>query len=95
MGLLGFVIARVRGASMEPGLPDGSFALFRRRKAVKRGDVILVDHPEFGLIVKRVHVVSRSGLFHLEGTGKLSTDRSRLGGVERDRIKGKLLFKIL
>lgn len=79
---------------MEPKLPAGSFALFRRPKAVKRGDIVLVDHPEFGLIVKQVHVVSRSGLYHLEGTGKLSTDRSKLGGVERDRIKGSLLFRL-
>ncbi|MEM9501376.1 MAG: S24/S26 family peptidase [Pseudomonadota bacterium] len=94
MGFLDFTLVRIEGQSMEPMLPHGSFALFRSRKAVERGDVVLVDHPEFGTIVKRIYTVSRHGRCHLEGTGRFSTSRRELGSVERARIKGVLLAKL-
>lgn len=80
---------------MEPMLPHGTIALFRRRKAVDRGDVVLVEHPEFGVIVKRIYTVSLQGRYHLEGIGRFSTSRKKLGSVEREQIKGILVTKLL
>lgn len=79
---------------MEPLLPDGSFALFRAVKSVKRSDVVLVDHPEFGLIVKQVYAVSMDGTVGLRGLSHKSTSARRLGNVELDRIVGRMVARL-
>ena len=92
--MFGFKIARIDGRSMEPMLTDGSFALFRRAKAVEQGDVILVDHEEFGLIVKQAAKVSPEGKIALIGISPESTSSQRLGCVEFDRVIGKMVARI-
>ena len=95
MSLLGFTFARIAGASMEPALPDGSIALFRARKRVEQGDVVLVDHPEFGLIVKRVRAVDEDGGAWLEGSSPASTSADKLGRVAAEQIRGTLLLRLI
>ncbi|MEM6476048.1 MAG: S24/S26 family peptidase [Pseudomonadota bacterium] len=94
MSLFGFTFARIRGDSMEPMLPSGSLALFRARKRVERGDVVLVDHPEFGVIVKRARDVGEDGSVALEGTSPASTSPERLGRVERSRVQGVMVRQL-
>ncbi|MEM9310705.1 MAG: S24 family peptidase [Pseudomonadota bacterium] len=94
MSLFGFTIARIAGASMEPVLPDRSLALFRAKQSVGRGDVVLVDHPEFGVIVKRARAVEPDGGAWLEGTSTASTSAERLGRVGPDRIQGVLVMRL-
>lgn len=94
MSLFGFTIARIRGGSMEPMLPSGSIALFRARRSVVRGDVVLVDHPDFGLIVKRANMVDEDGTVALEGTSPASTSAERLGSVKFANVKGVLVRRL-
>lgn len=80
-------------------LPFRSFALFRRVRGVKRGDIVLVDHPRFGLIVRRVTAVSRTGRVALRGMGSgmarsSSIGSHALGSVDHDRIVGRLALKM-
>jgi len=79
---------------MEPMLPNKSLALFRSRKGVERGDVILADHPEFGVIVKKVAAVSKQGRYALEGTSRHSTSPRRLGSVDPDRVHGVMVMRL-
>ena len=51
---LGWSLVRVRGRSMRPCLEHGDFALFRRARRYAVGDVVLVEHPALGRIVKAV-----------------------------------------
>ncbi|MEO1489461.1 MAG: S24/S26 family peptidase [Pseudomonadota bacterium] len=92
--MFGFCITRIYGHSMQPLLRDKSFALFRAVKRVKRGDVVLVDHPEFGMIVKSVSTVSRTGQVGLRGLSKSSTTSYRLGLVDHSRVKGRLVMRL-
>ncbi|MEM8593052.1 MAG: S24/S26 family peptidase [Pseudomonadota bacterium] len=92
--MLGWKLARISGGSMEPLLPDGSFALFRAVKRVKRSDVVLVDHPEFGVIVKKVHAVSFNGRIALRGISMRSTSARQLGQVDPDRVLGRLALRM-
>ena len=92
MGLFGFTFVRISGHSMEPMLPADTIALFRTRKRVERGDVVLADHPEFGLIVKRVREVGERGALALEGLSPASTSAERLGSVEPAAIRGSLVW---
>lgn len=79
---------------MEPHLNEGSLALFRRCKAVARGDIVLVEHPQFGTIVKKVSAVGRRGNIHLRGTSRHSTSARELGSVPRSAVAGVMLFKL-
>lgn len=92
--MFGWTLARISGASMHPLLPDGSFALFRAVKSVKRSDVVLVDHPRFGIIVKKVSAVSINGRIGLRGISSASTPSRELGHVEPDCVLGRMAFKI-
>lgn len=94
MALLGFTIVRVDGVSMGSVLPHRTLALFRRRRRVTKGDIVLVEHPEFGTIVKCVAEVSKTGSYLLRGTSPASTSQKRLGSVEGEHIKGVLVFRI-
>ena len=95
MSVLGFTLARISGVSMEPMLTDGSVALFRRPLfracQAERGDIVLVDHPDFGVIVKRVRSVGADGAVALEGTSPASTPASMLGSVNSERLRGVLV----
>ncbi len=93
--MFGWKLARIAGRSMEPKLPNNSIALFRRRKGVTRGDVVLVDHPEFGIIVRKVSAVGREANIHLRGTSRQSTSQERLGKVAPDRIMGTLVLRVV
>lgn len=94
MALFGLTIARVTGPGMEPKLPHGSVALFRRRNKTKRGDVVLVEHPEFGRIVKQVSAVGRKGNVHISSTSRGGESSQELGSVPRANVLGVLKFKL-
>ncbi|MGB3457108.1 MAG: S24/S26 family peptidase [Litorimonas sp.] len=66
--MFGFKLYRVRGNSMVPTLSHGDVLLLRRRGA-RRGDVVVVEHPRHGIIVKRI---GPDG--HLSGDGPDSSD---------------------
>lgn len=83
------------GRSMEPRLPDGSITLFRRCKRVKRGDIVLVDHPEFGVVISKVSTVGRMGKVYLRGISRCSASRRRLGGVPMSTVRGILVMRLL
>lgn len=73
MGVFGLSLYRVRGASMAPTLNSGDVLILRARAAAA-GDVVVVTHPRFGTLVKRL---GRDGRLH--GDGADSTDAERLG----------------
>jgi len=93
MNLFGLRIMRVEGASMEPLVPADSFAVFRPTRRAKPGDVVLVDHPRFGRIVKSIRDVDADGI-SLSGQSKFSVSTARLGKVRPDRVIGKMIHLI-
>ena len=65
---------------MAPSIPFKSLALFRSVKRVGRDDTLLVDHPERGLVVRRVSAVSMNGRVGLRGVR-----RSAIGLQQKSR----------
>ncbi|MEO1306192.1 MAG: S24/S26 family peptidase, partial [Pseudomonadota bacterium] len=72
--MLGWSLIRVTGSSMRPMLEPGAFAVFKKSRAYAAGDVLLVDHPRFGTIVKRAADVGEKTLW-LEGANATSLSR--------------------
>lgn len=76
---------------MLPGLQPGSYALFRRSRGYGVGQTVLVDHPQFGRIVKRISDVSEQGV-SLHGTSQFSTSSEALGVVPSSTLMGRLVW---
>lgn len=91
--MLGWSLIRVTGESMYPVLKPGSFAVFRRQAKYEDGDVLLVNHPRFGKIVKRALDVGAKTLW-LEGANTNSLSRETMGPIEPNQVQGKLVYQI-
>ncbi|BES70170.1 hypothetical protein RE428_11880 [Marinobacter nanhaiticus D15-8W] len=88
---------KVTGHSMLPALADGDFVLAFRcaRQALEAGDRVVVDHPEFGRIIKRVDRILPGGDLNISGDNPaMSTHSERLGQIPRERVAGKVLMVI-
>ena len=75
---------------------DGDYAIARcltQTAPVSVGEVVEVDHPDLGVIVKQVSAIE-AGRVRLRGTGTLSTDTVHLGTVTRSRLVSRLLWRI-
>lgn len=68
-----FRLFRVKGPSMAPTLSAGDIVVLRQRSA-KTGEIVVVDHAEFGTIIKRI-----DGNGNLSGDGPASTSATELG----------------
>jgi len=88
-------IAKVRGASMRPTLAPGDYIIITKARvqSLHAGFVLLVDHPEYGIIVKRVKSVTDSFL-RLEGDSSESTASEDMGDVPLEYIKGRVRWAI-
>ena len=78
---------------MYPMLSPGAFAIFKRSAPYRDGDVLLVEHPRFGRIVKRAIDVGAQTLW-LEGANTKSLSKETMGPIERTRVQGKLVYQI-
>ncbi|MEL6212607.1 MAG: S24/S26 family peptidase [Pseudomonadota bacterium] len=84
-GLRDWRIIKVAGVSMAPALNDGDFVIAEAGVSVgalSDGDIVVVDHPRFGAIVKAIGPVDGSGRRRLYGVSDRSTPADALGYVE-------------
>ena len=88
-------IKKVKGHSMEPDLNDGDYivvlSLFLNR--LRLDDWVVIQHPQFGNIVKQICGVSSEG-YKVKGLSKYSTDTESLGVIRQNMIRGKVLLRI-
>ena len=88
-----FEIVKVRGMSMHPTLAPGDYLILTKARSqmkhLRAGFVVVVDHPKFGIIVKRI---KSRGANHIRliGDGTTSTDSDRLGDIRLSWIKGRV-----
>ena len=88
-----FRLVRIVGDSMAPDLPNGAYALFRKTRDLREGHTVLVDHPDFGRIVKRIGKIDPAGVT-LQGTDPRSTSSERLGCVPLSAIRGRYWLRL-
>jgi signal peptidase I len=92
----------VAGTSMRPTLEPGDWALAISVRSVRRGDIVVVEHPErpgFELVKRVVHIsgdVAPDGRllmdeFWIEGDEPGgSTDSRRFGPVPIERVRARV-----
>lgn len=79
---------RVRGRSMLPTLHDGDYVIGRRfhagRSHLTSGQVVCVDHPHLGWLIKRTGVLTDGGV-ELLSDGQ--TGNEHLGFIQQADIR--------
>lgn len=83
-----FRLYRVKGPSMAPTLSVGDIVVLRRRPA-KVGEIVVVDHAEFGTIIKRIDANGK-----LSGDSPASTSVTELGPYDPATRVGVAVIKI-
>ena len=95
MGLFGWTIVLVDSRRMGRVLPHRSLAVFRRKRKVCKSDIVLIKHPEYGTMVKKVAAVTINGRYSLRGASPDAASEQRLGVVEGRYIKGTLVGRLI
>lgn len=90
---------KVTGDSLYPTFRQGDFVLISkipfRFKKPKEGDVIVFEHPIYGVMIKRISQVLEDGkLFYVLGTDEFSVDSRQFGAVKRGALLGKVIWHI-
>lgn len=93
--MLGFHIYRIEGDSMLPVLKAGDYILtFKLFGGLKEGDVVVVRHPLYGIIVKRIITFSADGFLWLCGESRASLSPEQIGWVDPACVLGRRLCVI-
>lgn len=88
-------IFKIRGASMWPYLSGGDFVIACRFFfRIRPNDIVIVDHPVYDRMIKRVADISSDKSLWLQGDNKASVTSQQMGWVSLEWVKAKVLFSI-
>lgn len=90
---------KVSGDSLSPVIREGDFVLISKipffLTTLRVGDVIVLDHPVYGVLIKRIdRVLEQGAAFFVIGAGEFSVDSRRFGPVRRELVVGKVIAHI-
>ncbi len=94
MTLFGLKIWKVTGHSMFPRIPQHSYVLvghWYSFKKIKPNQTILINHPEYGLLIKTVAIIDKNNLIWCKGENASSIAVEKLGPVSNKQIIGRVL----
>ncbi|MEW5828633.1 MAG: S26 family signal peptidase [Chloroflexota bacterium] len=93
-----FRILKITGDSMSPEFEDGDFVLIATIPAffrsLKAGDAVVFRHAGYGTLIKKIERVAEGGDLIVAGTQAESLDSRRLGPISKDRVRGKVIWRI-
>lgn len=88
-------LIKVQGQSMAPQLHDGDYVFISRLfLSLKVGDVVVVDHFLYGIIIKKVVHVAPDGQLWLCGEHPTSLESERIGWLSPRRVLGKVIGRV-
>ena len=91
--MLGFHLSKVTGVSMSPQVPDNSYILvvpWLRIRSLKKGQLLSINHPKYGNIIKSLVKIDKNGLIWLMGLHPSSVPIEALGPVSPSQVVGKV-----
>ncbi|WP_440904242.1 S24 family peptidase [Catenovulum sp. SX2] len=98
LSALGLQINKVTGNSMLPVIPANSYILFYtqfRHHKLKVGDIVRVNHPLYGNIIKQICQIEQNhSAFWLQGMNSESVSIREMGVIKPEQISAKLLLSI-
>ena len=89
-------LRRINGNSMQPTVSSGDYivALKYYFKPIRAGDIVIVNHPQYNEIIKRVKHIDNQGNYWLIGDGADSLSTAKMGAICPAQILGKLYWRI-
>lgn len=91
------MLFRVNGDSMAPTLAHGDFVIGwrpSRRRPVQVGDVVVVQHPYYGRMIKRVSACRGDGTLSLKGDNAATVASIDMGAIRRDQVLSRARLRI-
>jgi nickel-type superoxide dismutase maturation protease len=90
---------KVSGDSLNPVICEGDFVLIVKipfvLNSLKQGDVVVLNHPEYGRLIKRIAWVSADGeAIFVVGTHEFSVDSRQFGPISKRMLHGKVIWHI-
>ena len=82
---------------MSPHIPPDSYIIFHHLifpRLLKRGKIVKVKHPTYGLIVKEIIEIDHQGYYWLEGLNKNSISSLDMGPIDFKMIIGIIVYTI-
>jgi len=91
-----FGICKIIGDSMSPGFNEGDFVIYMRKlmpwKAYQAQDLVVVDHPRYGIILKRIVEQNAQKQYQLQSDNAKGVSSTELGLCSDESIKGKVIY---
>jgi len=88
-------LRKIGGTSMYPVMVEGDYIVINHIFwQLNAGDIIVVDHPIYSNIVKRIVTVARNGDIWLRGENIDSVTPEKMGWVKRLWVRGKVIYTI-
>ena len=82
---------------MSPHIPHGSYLIFHHLispRLLKRGKIVKVKHPTYGLIVKEIIEIDHQGRYWLDGLDIDSINSIEMGAIDLNMITGVVVCTI-
>lgn len=80
---------------MAPTLKDGDFVTARPfDNKISVGDVVVIEHPKLGKIIKRVTSFNEKGQFKVSGDSPSSTSSEKIGPIESSQISQIICYRV-
>jgi len=90
-------VFKVKGNSMLPTLKEGDYVVafsrfWLRFLQMKIGRLVIIQHPEFGTMIKRISAVVNDGVY-VQGDNSLESITSDdIGAIKKDQILGFVVY---
>tara|TARA_Y100000588_G_C14155648_1_gene882483 strand:- start:876 stop:1184 length:309 start_codon:yes stop_codon:yes gene_type:complete len=93
--MLDWKISLIEGSSMAPTLKHGDYVISRRpNHNISVGKIVIIKHPIFGKIIKRISSLDENGQFIVQGDNPESTSPETLGPIDISYIKEIVCWRV-
>ena len=91
------MLFRVNGDSMSPTLAHGDCVIGwrpSRRRPVQVGDVVVVQQPYYGRMIKRVSACRSDGTLSVKGDNAATVASIDMGAIRRDQVLSRAQLRV-
>lgn len=90
-----FKVIKVKGESMLPDIQPGDYLIIRTfYKKFRVGDIVVLQHRDYGVIVKKITQLLDNGKFLVKSTNPHGISSSEIGILSIKQIIGIKLFHV-
>ncbi|MFQ3190250.1 MAG: nickel-type superoxide dismutase maturation protease [Paraglaciecola sp.] len=88
-------LRKIKGASMYPVMAENDYIVINHLFwQLNAGDIIVVDHPIYKKIIKRIMATAKNGDLWLRGENTGSVTPEKMGWIKTQWVKGKVIYII-